>query len=148
MFARPGDSDPRRTHFPSQMFLPRELGDQFIEAYFRIMHPQIPILIMSEIVDAWNQMWETPVRDHNVKNQDILFMVLAIGARIANLRGKQSESSVEAWADYFSSRVSEGPIFLQEPSIRGVHLMLLKVRHQNLPMKLANSITSQCTLCS
>ncbi|GLA75499.1 hypothetical protein AtubIFM55763_006778 [Aspergillus tubingensis] len=126
MFARPGDSDPRRTQFPSQMFLPRELGDQFIEAYFRIMHPQIPILIMSEIVDAWNQMWETPVRDHSVKNQDILFMVLAIGARIANLRGKQSESSVEAWADYFSSRVSEGPIFLQEPSIRGVHLMLLK----------------------
>ncbi|KAI2825341.1 transcriptional regulator family: Fungal Specific TF [Aspergillus niger] len=126
MFARPGDSDPRRTYFPSQMFLPRELGDQFIEAYFRIMHPQIPILIKSEIDDAWNQMWESPVRDHSVKNQDILFMVLAIGARVANLKGKQTESSVAAWADYFSSRVSEGPIFLQEPSIRGVHLMLLK----------------------
>ncbi|RAK95482.1 Zn(II)2Cys6 transcription factor [Aspergillus ibericus CBS 121593] len=125
MFAR-GDSDPRRTQWPSEMFLPRDLGDQFIEAYFRVMHPQIPVLIQSEIVDAWTQMWESPVRDRGVKNQDILFMVLAIGARVANLKGKQSESSVEAWAEYFSSRVSEGPIFLQEPSIRGVHLMLLK----------------------
>ncbi|KAF9887093.1 hypothetical protein FE257_010587 [Aspergillus nanangensis] len=122
-----GNSDPRRgSSWPADAFLPRSLGDHFIDAYFRIMHPQIPVLVHSEILETWEQMWETPVRGRSLKNQEILFMVLAIGSRVVNLKGKEPEARVEGWAEYFSNRASEGPIFLQEPSVKGMHLMLLK----------------------
>lgn len=127
MFMPGSDTDPRGGQRPSQAFIPRSLGDMFIEAYFKIMHPQMSVLVYSEIVDEWNQMWEAPVLGRTAKNQEILFMVLAIGARLVNLKGRQPEAQVDGWGEYFASRASEGPIFLQEPSIKGMHLMLLKV---------------------
>lgn len=122
-----GPGDPPHASWPAEAFLPRALGDRFIDAYFKIMHPQMPVLVHAEILESWAQMWETPVRGQPIKNKEILFMVLAIGSRVVNLKGKQPEARVEGWAEYFSSRASEGPIFLQEPSVKGMHLMLLKV---------------------
>ncbi|KAL4893817.1 fungal-specific transcription factor domain-containing protein [Aspergillus ambiguus] len=124
-----GAGDPRRGPWPTEAFLPRALGDHFIDAYFKIMHPQMPVLVHSEILESWDQMWETPVRGRALKNQEILFMVLAIGSRVVNLKGKEPEARVEGWAEYFSSRASEGPIFLQEPSVKGMHLLLLKTMY-------------------
>lgn len=132
MFAADGGSDVRQgTSWPADAFLPRTLGDHFIDAYFKIMHPQMPVLIHSEILETWDQMWETPMRGRALKNKEILFMVLAIGSRVVNMKGKESEARVEGWAEYFSNRASEGPIFLQEPSVKGMHLMLLKVLSAN-----------------
>ncbi|PLB39881.1 transcription factor domain-containing protein [Aspergillus candidus] len=129
MFMPGSDGDLRGGQRPSQAFIPRSLGDMFIEAYFKIMHPQMSVLVHSEIVDEWNQMWEAPVLGRVAKNQEILFMVLAIGARLVNLKGRQPEAQVDGWGEYFASRASEGPIFLQEPSIKGMHLMLLKAMY-------------------
>ncbi|EAU34335.1 predicted protein [Aspergillus terreus NIH2624] len=124
-----GPGDPPHASWPAEAFLPRALGDRFIDAYFKIMHPQMPVLVHAEILESWAQMWETPVRGQPIKNKEILFMVLAIGSRVVNLKGKQPEARVEGWAEYFSSRASEGPIFLQEPSVKGMHLMLLKAMY-------------------
>lgn len=129
MFAADTDGDLRLTHSRTEAFLPQALGERFIEAYFRIIHPQMSVLVYSEIMETWNQMWEFPVRGRKLKNQEILFMVLALGARVVNLKDKEPEARVEGWAEHFSSRAAEGPIFLQEPSVKGMHLMLLKVSH-------------------
>ncbi|KAF7589085.1 hypothetical protein BBP40_004790 [Aspergillus hancockii] len=74
-------------------------------------------------------MWETPIRGRPVKNQEILFMVLALGARVIRLKKSEQENGADEWAEYFSSRVSEGSIFIAEPSHSGVHLMLLKAMY-------------------
>ncbi|KAA8648909.1 hypothetical protein EYZ11_006302 [Aspergillus tanneri] len=128
MFSAETDGDLRRMQWQTEAFLPRALGDRFIEAYFKIIHPQMSVLVYSEIRDAWTQMWEVPQSDRKLKNQEILFMVLALGARVVNLKDKEPEN-VEGWAEHFSSRAAEGPIFLQEPSVKGMHLMLLKAMY-------------------
>lgn len=128
MFTADADGDLRRSRLAAEAFLPQALGDGFIEAYFRIVHPQMPVLVYTEIIDSWKQMWETPIRGRPVKNQEILFMVLALGARVIRLKKSEQENRADEWAEYFSSRVSEGSIFMQEPSVKGVNLMLLKVR--------------------
>ncbi|KAB8223376.1 fungal-specific transcription factor domain-containing protein [Aspergillus novoparasiticus] len=129
MFTADADGDLRRSRLAAEAFLPQGLGDVFIEAYFRIVHPQMPVLVYTEIIDSWKQMWETPIRGRPVKNQEILFMVLALGARVIRLKKSEQENRADEWAEYFSSRVSEGSIFMQEPSVKGVNLMLLKAMY-------------------
>ncbi|KAE8371531.1 fungal-specific transcription factor domain-containing protein [Aspergillus bertholletiae] len=129
MFTADADGDLRRSRLAAEAFLPQALGDVFIEAYFRIVHPQMPVLVYTEILDSWKQMWETPIRGRPVKNQEILFMVLALGARVIRLKKSEQENRADEWAEYFSSRVSEGSIFMQEPSVKGVNLMLLKAMY-------------------
>lgn len=140
MFAADTDGDLRLAHMRTEAFLPQALGDRFIEAYFKIIHPQMSVLVHSEIMETWAQMWEFPVRGRKLKNQEILFMVLALGARVVNLKDKEPEARVEGWAEHFSNRAAEGPIFLQEPSVKGMHLMLLKVScHQCTKVMKADS---------
>lgn len=74
MFTADADGDLRRSRLAAEAFLPQALGDVFIEAYFRIVHPQMPVLVYTEIIDSWKQMWETPIRGRPVKNQEILFI--------------------------------------------------------------------------
>ncbi|KAE8150946.1 fungal-specific transcription factor domain-containing protein [Aspergillus avenaceus] len=129
MFTADADGDLRRSRTAAEAFLPRNLGDLFIDAYFRIVHPQMPVLVYSEITDSWSQMWETPIRGRRAKNQELLYMVLALGARVIKLKKSEKENRSEEWAEYFSSRVSEGSIFMQEPSVKAVHLMMLKAMY-------------------
>ncbi|KAE8348399.1 fungal-specific transcription factor domain-containing protein [Aspergillus coremiiformis] len=129
MFTADSDGALRRSRLAAEAFLPQALGDMFIEAYFRTVHPQMPVLVYSEILDSWKQMWETPIQGRPVKNQEILFMVLALGARVVKVKKSEQENRADEWAEYFSSRVSEGSVFMQEPSMKGVHLMLLKAMY-------------------
>ncbi|KAH8428456.1 fungal specific transcription factor domain-containing protein [Aspergillus melleus] len=129
MFAADTDGDLRLAQLRTEAFLPQALGERFIDAYFKIIHPQMSVLVHSEVMETWAQMWEFPVRGRKLKNQEILFMVLALGARVVNLKDKEPEARVEGWAEHFSNRAAEGPIFLQEPSVKGMHLMLLKAMY-------------------
>jgi hypothetical protein len=71
-------------------YFPRDMGDLFIEAYFRIMHPQMPLLTYSEIKETWNKLWDAHQPGKVLKDKDLLYRVLAIGSRVSNYKGKQT----------------------------------------------------------
>lgn len=104
-----------------------EMGTLFINSYFDIIHPQIPILAYSEILDIWNTLQQPPSKRKPDDRGAILFMVFAIGARVSNFQGKQDALSSEAWADH-CFRKSNSLMKSEDPSLRSTHFFLLKVR--------------------
>ncbi|KAE8152755.1 fungal-specific transcription factor domain-containing protein [Aspergillus avenaceus] len=110
-----------------EAFLRKEIGDGFLDTYFRFIHPLAPVLSRSEIITAWEAYWEPPLRpDHDPNTRGILFMLLALGARVSRPALGQSAEALEKWAEYFSSQTSDYSILFQEPSFKGVQFLLLK----------------------
>ncbi|CAG8197915.1 unnamed protein product [Penicillium salamii] len=115
---------------PHEACLPRETGFEFIHAYFKIMHPQMPVLSFSEIIAVWNTLWEPPKPGKcTLKGKELLYMVLAIGARVSSSHGQQSAESLGHWAEHFSTKADHHITMFQEPSLKGTHFMLLKAMY-------------------
>ncbi|GFG03293.1 hypothetical protein IFM61606_07115 [Aspergillus udagawae] len=94
-------------------YFPRDMGDLFIEAYFRIMHPQMPLLTYSEIKETWNKLWDAPQP----------------GKRVSNYKGKQTAEWIDLWAEHFSTKANNFAMYFEEPSLKGTHFMLLKAMY-------------------
>ncbi|PYI04657.1 hypothetical protein BO78DRAFT_449309 [Aspergillus sclerotiicarbonarius CBS 121057] len=120
---------------PSQQveaYFPKDMGMSFIHAYFAIMHPQMPLLSYPDTVDTWNKLWEPPRPGKcTLKGKELLYTVLAIGARVANARSQQKSEWIDLWAEHFSRRADNHIVMFQEPSLKGTHFMLLKVMRPN-----------------
>lgn len=111
-----------------EAMMPRNIGDRFIRNYFQIVHPQLPILIYSEVIEQWAQLWKPPGTRPCSRGEDLVFMVLAIGARVSLVAGQEDLSLTEGWAEYFSRKADISMTALSEPTLSLVHLLLLKVR--------------------
>ncbi|KAI4792185.1 hypothetical protein E4T45_12784, partial [Aureobasidium sp. EXF-8846] len=120
-------SSPKNT-IPNGSFLSKELGDAFISAYFTIMHPQGPILIECDVRNTWKVLWSgtSLAPDHSTKfakEKAILYMVLAIGARLTD------SSSSNAWAQHFYERAGVPTDSFEETSLLGTQLLLLRAQY-------------------
>jgi hypothetical protein len=90
------------------------------------MHPQCPILIEIDVRRTWEILWTGPnlAPDHSTKfakEKAILYMVLAIGARLTD------SSTSDAWAQHFYERAGVPTDSFDETSLLGTHLLLLRV---------------------
>lgn len=120
-----GESGPSKQ---TEAYFPRDMGVSFIHAFFDIMHPQMPLLSYSDIMETWNKLWEPPRPGIcTLKGKELVYMVLAIGARASNARGEQTPEWIDLWAEHFSRRADNYNVMFQEPSLKGTHFMLLKV---------------------
>ncbi|KAJ5335528.1 hypothetical protein N7452_007931 [Penicillium brevicompactum] len=106
-------------------FFSCEMGALFLDAYFDVIHPQLPILAHAEILDVWNTLQQPPSKRKPNDREAILFMVFAIGSRVSSFEGKQDASSSEAWADYFFRKANDS-VKSEDASLRLVHFYLLK----------------------
>ncbi|KAI4716513.1 hypothetical protein E4T48_07291 [Aureobasidium sp. EXF-10727] len=111
-------------------FLPKEQGEAFISAYFTLMHPQGPVLVECDVRQTWKILWDGPshMPDHSkkfAKEKAILYMVLAIGARMTDY-GDSSPSFSDAWAQHFYERAGVPTDSFEETSLLGTHLLLLR----------------------
>jgi hypothetical protein len=127
IFTHGDESSSPKNAIPEGSFLPKELGDAFISAYFTIMHPQSPILIECDVRNTWKVLWSgtSLAPDHSTKfakEKAILYMVLAIGARLTD------SSSSNAWAQHFYERAGVPTDSFEETSLLGTQLLLLRVR--------------------
>lgn len=127
IFTHGDESSSHQTTIPDGSFLPKELGDAFISSYFTIMHPQGPILIERDVRHTWEVLWNGPglAPDRSTKfakEKSILYMVLAIGARLTD------SPSSNAWAQHFYERAGVPTDCFEETSLLGTHLVLLRVR--------------------
>ncbi|PYH99736.1 hypothetical protein BO71DRAFT_424804 [Aspergillus ellipticus CBS 707.79] len=104
-------------------FLPRNLGERFIRSYFKVVHPQMPILVYSELTTKWSESWKPPSNRVPVQYNEILYMVLAIGARVS----PAIEDVTEGWAALMSHKADVPMTVLTEPSIQLVQLFMLKI---------------------
>lgn len=118
-------------------FFPRSLGDLFIRSYFKLVHPQLPILDYQKVLSEWEASWKA----HDVidkqpevsrQNKEVLFMALAIGARVCPTMNQDSFKLADTWAEHFSQRVEIPLSALEEPSLHLVRVFLLKVHPSNL----------------
>lgn len=130
IFTHGDESSSHQTSIPDGSFLPKELGDAFISSYFTIMHPQGPILIERDVRHTWDVLWNGPglPPDHSTKfakEKSILYMVLAIGARLTD------SPASNAWAQHFYERAGVPTDCFEETSLLGTHLVLLRVRLPN-----------------
>jgi hypothetical protein len=126
IFTHGDENSSPKNAIPDGSFLPKDLGDAFISAYFMIMHPQSPILIECDVQDTWKVLWSgtSLAPDHSTKfakEKAILHMVLAIGARLTD------SSSSNAWAQHFYERAGVPTDSFEETSLLGTHLLLLRV---------------------
>ncbi|KAF2138906.1 uncharacterized protein K452DRAFT_300956 [Aplosporella prunicola CBS 121167] len=113
-----------------EALLPKDLGDTFISAYFNIIHPQIPVLVYSEIQKHWSKLWEPPDRnDRGAAQRALVLMVLAIGAQVTKLQKTGEAECFTKWAEYFCDRAQLPPAHLQEPTLEAVHYYLLKAMY-------------------
>lgn len=112
---------------PSEAYLSRELGDALVNSYFDIIHPQIPILTYSEIMESWENFWKPPNQRGSDNRGEILFMVLALGARVSSSQGQQDASLSEGWADHFARKASDCMKLFEDSSLRTTQFFFLKV---------------------
>ncbi|PYH84572.1 hypothetical protein BO82DRAFT_248668, partial [Aspergillus uvarum CBS 121591] len=126
MFCVNGCQDPTG---PRAAYISQELGIGLIDSYFEILHPQIPILNHSEIVDQWRSLWKPPAQQKPDRRNDILFIVLAIGARVTIAAGQQETSLLEGWADHFAAQANPSTAVLEDPSLSSTQLLLLKAMY-------------------
>ncbi|KAJ5757978.1 uncharacterized protein N7511_006672 [Penicillium nucicola] len=128
LFSVDGENDPLSRKIP-EAFMARTTGDMLLSAYFKIMHPQIPVLVHSEIMQIWNALWQSPSSNRNLRGKELVYMALAIGARVLNTSRRGDTAWIDDWADYFCSRANESSMILQEASLKGTHFMLLKAMY-------------------
>lgn len=149
-------SIPQITSPPSSLgpFIPRHVGDRFLRNYFKIVHPQLPILSYSEIMALWGHLWEFPTNIASPWRKEILFTVLAIGARVGPVMGQDGLDLAEGLAEHFSQAVDIPITAMRDPSLQLVHLLLLKVPNNSStydpPMQLPgfSPLTRQFRDCS
>ncbi|KAL1310665.1 hypothetical protein AAFC00_000931 [Neodothiora populina] len=128
IFTHAGAEGHNRGNFTDGNMLPKELGEAFIASYFKIMHPQSPILIENEVIRMWQSFWTAP-RPLNSstttagKDRSVLYMVLAIGARLLD---HSDGKTMDAWAEHFYNRTSGATDVFEDTSLVGTHLLLLK----------------------
>jgi len=108
--------------------LPKDLGEAFISSYFNVMHPQAPVLVEAEVLKTWQALWSPPERVQtgncqSGKEKSVLYMVLAIGARLLDHNGGQS---LNGWAEHFYQRAGHLTDVFEETSLLVTHLLLLK----------------------
>jgi hypothetical protein len=106
-------------------FLPKDLGQKFISAYFDVVHPRAPVLSEVDIYKSWEELWSPPNRStppSNLKARSILFMVFAIGA----LQCPDEGDDAMGWAQHFSKSAGDMSGIFEEPSIVDIHLLLLR----------------------
>ncbi|KAI5247300.1 hypothetical protein E4T43_02274 [Aureobasidium subglaciale] len=125
-----GDASSRNSTISDGSFLPKELGEAFISAYFTLMHPQGPVLVECEVRQTWDLLWAGPAQtsEHGrkfAKEKSILYMVLAIGARLTD-PGDDSPSSLDDWAQHFYERAGVPIESFEETSLLNTHLVLLR----------------------
>ena len=71
------------------------------------MHPQMPVLLYSEILGTWERVWEPPERGKcTVKGKELPYMVLAIGARVSNAKGQISAQLLDRWTEHSSNKAN------------------------------------------
>lgn len=115
-----------------EAYLSFEMGVTFINSFFEIIHPQMPVLSYEEIMDAWSFMWRLPTRGESKKAEGILYMVLALGARVSHSEGRQDLESSEGWSEHFYGKARKKAEDFEETSLRSTHFLLLKVwMHDN-----------------
>lgn len=113
----------------SDAYISQELGNTLIDSYFEIMHPQVPVLDHPEIVEQWRSLWKPPMQRNTDKGNEILFMVLAIGARVVLAEGEQDVSQLEGWASHFAALANKLSPTLEDPSLSSTQLLLLKAMY-------------------
>ncbi|KAI9037657.1 fungal specific transcription factor domain-containing protein [Aspergillus affinis] len=109
-----------------EAILDKSKCDAFLSAYFRLVHPLIPIISRSETISMWEAYWGPPGSRHDMVSKDIIFMILALGARVSRPTANESASDLEKWAEYFSSQSSDFSFVFQEPSFKILQFLLLK----------------------
>lgn len=121
-------SDPYNPlHGATESFLAKEMGYKFIDAYFILIHPHMPILNRKVVEELWENLWETPRATRKVKWKEIIYMVLALGARTSAREGTHESDALDNWADYFWAKSNDLSFVFQEASLKGIHFLLLKV---------------------
>ncbi|RAH67550.1 uncharacterized protein BO66DRAFT_473377 [Aspergillus aculeatinus CBS 121060] len=119
-----------------ESFLPRNLGELFIRSYFKLVHPQMPILVYADVMAQWAQSWKPPASKNNpVRAREILHMVLAIGALVAPPSGSEALALSNSWAEYFAQSVDIPLSVMTEPTLQLVHTLLLKALYAQQVMR-------------
>lgn len=108
-------------------YLSQEKGSTLIDAFFEIIHPQVPVLNYADIVELWEDMGRPPAQQRVKKGKEILFMVLAIGARVSIAQGPQDTSVLKDWADYFAAKANGLHATFEDVSLHSTIFLLLKV---------------------
>ncbi|PYI14834.1 hypothetical protein BO99DRAFT_426042 [Aspergillus violaceofuscus CBS 115571] len=128
MFAA-GSGGFRSSGGSTESFLSQELGRRFIAAYFEVIHPHLPILEQPIIVRLWEKLWAPPAPGREVSSRDLVYMVLALGARTMAREDSHSAETLDRWADYFWAQSNDYSMLFREPCIKGIHLILLKAMY-------------------
>ncbi|RAK84718.1 hypothetical protein BO79DRAFT_274385 [Aspergillus costaricaensis CBS 115574] len=128
MFAA-GSGAPRSSSASTESFLPKDLGDRCIAAYFAIIHPHMPVLDRLVITRLWERLWEAPSPGQEVISRNLVYMVLALGARTMAREGSHSAELLDRWADHFWSQSNDYGMLFQEPCLKGIHFLLLKAMY-------------------
>lgn len=118
---------------PTQAYVSNEMGIKFIDAFFEIVHPQMPVFSYEETIASWNSLWNPPRGREPKKGQEILYMMLALGAHLSHSEGRQDLESSEGWSEYFYRLASRDASDLTDTSLRSTHFMLLKVGIRGMP---------------
>lgn len=108
-------------------YIARDLGTRLIQSFFEIIHPQIPVLNYTEVLGQWEDMGKPPAQQFAGKGKEILFMVLAIGARAAIAEGKHDTSVLQDWAEHFTSKANGLHATFEDLSLSSTIFLLLKV---------------------
>ncbi|KAJ5731297.1 uncharacterized protein N7483_005805, partial [Penicillium malachiteum] len=108
--------------------LTKAQGDIFLKSYFRIIHPQVPIMSRSDICSTWEECCGPPTSslETDCWSQKILYMALSLGARVSQPTSELTADGLEKWADYFSSQTNDLALVFQEPSFKVLQFLLLK----------------------
>ncbi|GME30821.1 c6 transcription factor [Neofusicoccum parvum] len=135
MFDFRGHQGPLRDPL-AEVHIRKEIGDAFIAEYFKTIHPQLPVLVQSEIEETWAKFWDTPAIDPKpLKGKELVLIVLALGARVSCVNGKYEASQLENWAAYFAERTELSSTFMLSPNLKATHFMLLKAMYSLQLMK-------------
>ncbi|RAL15000.1 Zn(II)2Cys6 transcription factor [Aspergillus homomorphus CBS 101889] len=130
MFSTRGTHDTVRSSYVPDAYLSKAMGTRLIESYFEIIHPQVPVLNHADIVEQWDSLWKPPLKlPHSTapKGVEILFMVLAIGARVMVPESAEDSLVLEGWAEHFVSKASHNlQRAFEDPSLISTHWFLLK----------------------
>lgn len=117
----------RSTGCQPDAYIMPDIGTSLIESYFEIIHPQIPLLYHADILELWHDMGKPPGQQGALKGKETLFMVLAIGARVAIADGKQDASVLEDWATYFAGKANVLQSTFEDITLSSTIFLVLKV---------------------
>jgi hypothetical protein len=109
------------------VFLPRELGDEMIGAYFSLIHPQAPVLSYAHVMETWNNFWVTPSGNQDPTSKRLVQIVMAIGARVLSADPTQNAEYLDRWSSILAQRASKGLSAFEDPSVEGIQLIFLRV---------------------